>query len=236
MLRAGRSIVLLVLMPAGCASQQSGASLVPDNPFGFAAAPPAQRRAAFTPASIETAARVDSLGRKILAANPQIGVRPLFRTIGVPQSEVFHYGTSEINITEGLAKQCQTDGQLAAVLCTELGKMVAEREALAGPQARRPQREPPQDVRIGSDNAGSFGTADQTHLAELAKFDQGRRHSDTPPPPPPDPLLLARTYLTKAGYAENNLEAAGPLLQGAAANSSLEKQMTPNAPARPWIH
>jgi hypothetical protein len=224
-----------VLLAAGCLNQQSETSLVPDNPFGYTPPAPTQTRAAYAPAPLETAARVDTLGRKILAANKETGVKPLFRTIGVPQAEVFHYGTAEINITEGLVKQCQTEGQLAAILCTELGKMVAEREALAGPEARQPDPLPPPEVRIGTDNAGSLGTPDQTRLAELAKFEKRPRHS-TLPLTLPDPQALARTYLTQSGYTEKDLDDAGPLLRSAAANSSLEKQLTPNSPVRPWIH
>jgi hypothetical protein len=236
MIRRGWFVALPFLLVVGCLNQQSETTLVPDNPFGGSLPGPAPTRSDYAPAPVETAARVDSLGRKILAANKQAGVKPLFRTIGVPQAEAFHYGTAEIDITEGLVKQCQTDGQLAAILCTELGKMVAEREALAGPEARQPEREPPPDVRIGTDNAGSFGPADQTHLAELAKFEKRRRRSDTPPLALPDPQALARTYLTQSGYPEKELEDAAPLLRSAAANSSLEKQLTPNPPIRPWIH
>src|SRR5262249_39695897 len=76
-------------------------------------------------------ARVDAGGRQLLAANPQVGAKPLFHTIGAPQPEVFHRGTSDVWVTEGLVRQCATDGQLAALLCLELGKMVAEREAAA---------------------------------------------------------------------------------------------------------
>src|SRR5580765_5242411 len=76
------------------------------------------------PASTEAAARVDCVGRKILASNPQLALRPMFRTIGAPQAEIFHRGTNDIFITEGLVRQCTTEGQLAAILCTELGKAV----------------------------------------------------------------------------------------------------------------
>jgi len=172
---------------------------------------------------------VDAVGRQVLTANPQLGMRPLFRTIGAPQAEVFHRGTTEIDVTEGLVKQCGTDGQLAAVLCTELGKMVAEREALAGARARTPEREPPMDVRIGNDYAGPAGSPDQTHLAELGKYDRERRRAVAPPPPPPDPQSLANTYLTKAGFPATDLDAVAPLLKLAAEHSTFEKQMT-NAP------
>src|SRR5262245_41303759 len=73
-----------------------------------------------SPGSTEAAARVDTIGRGILAANPTIGAKPLFRTIGAPRPEIFHRGTEDVYVTEGLVRLCETDGQLAAVLCAEL--------------------------------------------------------------------------------------------------------------------
>ena len=88
------------------------------------------------PASTDTAARVDTMGRRILAANPGIGGKPMFTTIGAPQSEVFHRGMTDVFVTEGLVREC-TDEQLAAVLCLELAKMVREREAATPAQVAR---------------------------------------------------------------------------------------------------
>jgi len=182
-------------------------------------------RPALAPASLQAAARVDSLGRKIVAANPQLGVQPLFRTIGATQPEIFHQGTAEVDITEGHVKQCPSDGQLAAVLAMELGKMISEREAFAGPQTRAPEHEPPMDVRIGSDNAGAFGPADQLHRAELAKYDKERRQRATGAASPLDPQALARAYLVKAGFTAADLDAAAPLLHAAAENNTFAKQL-----------
>ena len=107
--------------------------------------------------------------------------------------------------------------------------MVSEREALAAPRTRRPYQRPPDEVRIGNDNAGAFGPPDETHLAELAKFDGGRRAESTPPPPP-DPQVLARIYLQKAQFTAGDLEQATLLLNTAAGNNTLQKQLT-NGPA-----
>jgi hypothetical protein len=205
--------------------------MVPSNPFGPVPTGQSQAQRSLSPASLEAAARVDSLGREILAANPQIGMRPMFRTIGAPQLEIFHVGTTEIHVTEGLVKECTTPGQLAAVLCQELGKMVSEREALAAPQARVPERPSPLEVRIGNDNAGAFGPADQLHRAEVAKYEKQQReraaHKE-----PPAPQTLARIYLTKAGYPESDLDAAQPVLRAAAENRTFAKQML--APTENW--
>src|SRR5437867_4663009 len=128
------SVPFLVAVVVGCEGlgwlgRDSGTTLVADSPFGAPVASAPQSRPAFSPGPVSTAAaaRVDTLGRQILVANPQIGAKPLFSTIGTPQPALFHKGTAEILITEGLVKQCASDGQLAALLCHELGEMVSER-------------------------------------------------------------------------------------------------------------
>ena len=52
--------------------------------------PPEKRQANYAPASQELAQRVDFIGSQICAANPQIGMRPAFITIGSPSVEIFH--------------------------------------------------------------------------------------------------------------------------------------------------
>jgi hypothetical protein len=220
----------LLLVAIGCFPQETSTTLVPSNPFGNAPSPQTARIAPL-PASVQVAARADTIGRKIVAANPQLGMDPLFRTIGAPQAEIFHQGTAEVDITEGLVNQCVTDGQLAALFALELGKMVSEREFLAGPQARVPEREPPMEVRVGNDNAGVFGPADQLHRAELAKYEKERRQRAANATVGLDPQVLARGYLTKAGFAVTDLDEAAPLLRSAADHNRLAKQiLTPPQP------
>jgi hypothetical protein len=232
---------LPLLLIAGCLPMQildpdgetSGTTLVSTSPFGAPPTPaPTTTKVSYAPASKEIALRVDRIGREILAANPQIGCRPLFATIGAPQSEIFHQGQSFVHLTEGLAKQCQSDGQLAALLCLELAKMVAEREALASPQMRRPERRPPMDVPIG--NAGQFSTPDLTRMAELAPYDQERRQRATKNLPAPDANVLARGYLEKAGYAKSELEAVASLVSAAERNCALERQVNGGTPVPAW--
>jgi hypothetical protein len=179
-------------------------------------------------ATKEVALRVATLGQKIVADNPQIGLRPVFNCIGVPQPTVFHRlnkDQCEIFISEGLVKQCQTDGQLAAVLCQELGKVGSERTALATAALRLPERDPPMDLHIGSEIGGSFGPSDGTNRAELARLDDMRKKRSLPPSPPPAPEVLARAYLTRAGFAADDLQAVAPLLRAAEGNTAFEKQM-----------
>jgi hypothetical protein len=223
--RLGVVFSILLLVSGGCLNNGSKTSLVSSSPLGDPAASGSIARTSVKPGSTESAARADLLGRKILAANPQIGMKPMFLVIGSPEPEIFHKRTGELFITEGLVKQCKTEGELAALLCHELGKMVSERETLAGPQARTPQRQPPLEVRAGNDGPGSSTPADQVRVAELAVYEQDLKRETAAALPPPNADFLARIYLQKAGFADSELQAATPLLQAAAANMTFEKQI-----------
>ncbi len=78
-------------------------------------------------ASLATAARVDQVGRELLAANPFIGVDPTFHTVALPDPAIGHPDFGGVVVTEGLVNRCKTDAELAAVLATELGQMSAEK-------------------------------------------------------------------------------------------------------------
>ena len=105
---------------------------------------------------------------------------------------------------------------------------------LASPLRRAQNQEPPPDVPVGNDR-GNFvdGTADQTRLAELAKYHPPG--SCTAPPPPPDPESLARVYLQKAGYPAAELDAVAPLLRAASQSCTLEKSVVSPTPAPPLV-
>jgi hypothetical protein len=165
-----------------------------------------------------TGSRVDSLGNKILADNPQIGAKPLFHTIGAPEAEIFHHGTSSIYITQKMVEMCPTEAELAAVLCMEFGKMVAEREAAAPLTPRRPALAP---LDPGLPAAVSV---DQFRQAELAKFEQQRGGHPSRDGQLPDPDALARIYLQRAGFASVDLDKVHPQLRAAAGNSTFENQ------------
>jgi hypothetical protein len=220
----------LVLAALGCLPQDySLTALVSSNPFS--SDPPAQVN--YPPANGEAATRVGLVGQKIVAANSQAGVRPLFRTVSAPQAEVFHRGTAEVIITEGLVKQC-TEGQLAALLALELGKMVSEREAQAAVKDQVADRDPLPAMDIGADAFSSRGAADMTHQAELARYERQKRAAAGRPVAPPDPQVLARRYLNQAGYADADLQAAEPLIKAAAQNMTLERQFAPVA-NQSWV-
>jgi hypothetical protein len=195
---------------------------------------PARPAASQAKASEQAARRVLAVSGKLFEANRQTGVRPSVHTLGSTAPEVFHRGTSELFVTEGLSRQCKTDGQLAAVLAVQLGKMVAEREALAVPGSRAPDRLPPIDARVGTDSGGAFSSADGTRLVELSEYEKQRPKRGAAAPPPPDPMALARTYLERAGYTATDLDEAAPVLKAARANVDLEKQLKGTGVVRPW--
>jgi hypothetical protein len=220
------SVVLLT----GCLSlaaidpalQEGGLALVPNNPFGTTALTPWRlTKVSASSSNTEHSVRVAEIGQKILTANPEIGMRPLFATAGTSTVEVFHQGPHLVQITEGLVKKCKTDGELAAILAHELAEMVAEREILAHPSMRRSEEHLPPEVKIG--NAGRLSDGDPARMVEIARFEQ-KRQQERKPLPLPDPKLLARKYLDKAGFQKTDLEQAEPLLQEAEENYSLEKQ------------
>jgi hypothetical protein len=214
-------LLAYLMMSAGCVSP--GTEAVPGRMFGNSgqALSPPPRNVSFSPADPQICMRVDTTGRRILSANPQIGMKPLFATIGDPKPEVFHQGTNTVYITAGLVGMCHTEAQLAAVLSNELGKMVSEREARTSAATREAAGLPPAEVIVGQ--AGSYGAPDMTYQAQMAKFE--KKHPRRPLPPP-DPHYLAQNYLEKAGFARNELDRAIPLLDEAEKNMTWERQIT----------
>jgi predicted Zn-dependent protease len=224
-----------LLLPAGCVADE----LRPENRLrmpvvsaegGPAAVPDV--RPVRAPANEEVARRVGRVGSKLIEANESVGLRPRFQVLGVPGAEVFHRGTSEVLVTEGLVRRCGDDEQLAAVLCLELGKMASEREALAAPEVRQPEHLPPIALAVGHEAGGAFGDADGTGRVEAVKHDRDRRRPGQALPPPP-PEALARQFLKQAGYKPEALDAARPLLRTAAGNAEVEKQWTAGAATGP---
>jgi hypothetical protein len=216
----------LVLLPlaAGCVQDDKVTVVQP----GTGAAVAQTARLQHAPATEEVAVRVANLGRKVVQANPQLGLRPAFICIGAPQPVLFHRlgrDACEVVISEGLARQCQTEGQLAAVLCTELGRVASERATLARSTLQTPP-DPPPAMPVTRDEAGTFGGADGTRLAELARYDRLREQASQPVAVPPSPEVLARAYLLKAGYAASDLTAITALVRATEKDVTFEKQMT----------
>lgn len=193
---------------------------VPANHFDLQAPQQSLKPAgAFKQADQYVCMRVDSLGRKILNDNPQIGLKPRFAAILSPNPELFHLEDRVVFITEGLVGECKTDAQLAALLSYELGRMVAEREARTRPDYRLARS--PITVPIG--NAAHNSSPDLTPLAEAAKREAEKPRTVTAPRP--DPTFLARHYLEQAGFARGDFDTVQPMLRKAEQNIQLERQI-----------
>jgi hypothetical protein len=219
------TFVLFLILP-GC-FPTSQTALVPSSPFGDAATvtAPVSAPSAAPAATTEAATNVLRVGQKVLGANPDLGLHPHFITIGgdAARPELFHKGEDKVFITETLARQCSTEGQLAALLSTELARMVGERSAFRF--AALPDNGPPPAVSVGNEYGGAFGPADGTRMMELAKYERKRTQAgESAKPLPPD--VLARTYLKQAGYNPADVDAVAGLLRTAAGNYRLEKQLS----------
>jgi hypothetical protein len=165
---------------------------------------------------------VDAVGRRLLAANPQIGLKPAFGIIGAPTAEIFHPDANAIYVTEGLVKQCRSEADLAAVLASELGKMISEREAGANRKSRV-EPLPPIELPIGSQ--GQPLAADPSHYVEMARFEQAHpRSARNKPIPPPDPHLIAGNLLEQAGFQKSDLDGVASILRAADQNCTFERQ------------
>jgi hypothetical protein len=213
------------LIPAaGCNSlpslQDDSTRQVPSIPAAESRPVITQTKVSYAPASQDIIARVDFIARKLIGGNPT-GLRPDVIPIGSPDPEIFHVGLHRLYITETLVRQCATDGQLAAVLANELGRMVAEREKLINDEVRSPEPLPPMCVPGGG--IGGSRDRDPLNNAELAYFE--KQHSKQPRKlTPPNPQLVARTFLANGGFPDIELDNAMPILQNAARFTALEDQ------------
>src|SRR5262249_18297250 len=160
----------------------------------------------------------------ILAANPTIAFKPMFLAIDWREKEtVFHQGKESLYISTGLVKRCKTEGELAAVLCLELAKMVAEQEALAAKNRVADDDRAPLAAALARDISGGNLTPDQTEIAEGSKLEAMQPRRRPVLMPQIDPHLLARPYLTKAGFQADDLTKVGSLLQAAELNPQFEQ-------------
>jgi hypothetical protein len=177
-----------------------------------------------TPESVQTAERVETLGRKIVSMNPFTGLDPLFHTVGVKESVLFHRGTAELYISQGLVEQCKTEPELAAVLCAEMGKMMAEKRGAASVGKDRDSI-----PNVALPDANGF---DGSRAAELAR-------QDTKPARPftadeKNPELLARGLLRGAGYDPTVMEQVQTLLRQSKRGDAIRTQMAGSAAAPKW--
>jgi hypothetical protein len=186
-------------------------------------------RVNYAPASQETSYRVLIVKDKLVGTKS--GGLPNVTAIGAAEPEVFHVRQNQIFITEGLVRQCQTEGQLAAVLASEMGRMISEREATVSDEIRQPDRLLPIELKTGS--VGSPRDSDPTHYIEMAMYEKNnpKQHKKLVRP---NPQLIARNILEQAGYQSTDFDAATPILQNAERNQVLENQFKGTTKQGDW--
>jgi hypothetical protein len=189
---------------------------------------------ALPPASMKAAARVEENGRKILAQNMFNGLDPelKFMTTGVKESVLFHLGSDQLYISEGLAEKCATEAELSAVLCSELGLMIAEQRSA---KAVGRDVDPIPDPTTGTGPLFPGGTAvDAGQMANLAYHEKKYPRGAASRPDQADAANIARDLLKGAGYSPAELDRVESLLKQSKRGAELQKQMGGSAPEPKW--
>ena len=189
----------------------------------------APRTAKMPKADLAVAERVETVGRKIITQNTFTGIEPLFETVGIPEQVLFHRGSAELIVSEGTVKQCKSDGELAAVLCTELAQMMAEKKS-----ARRvgSERDSFPEVSVPTSSGLAGGTPDDpARAAERAFLEKQRRQANGETS---DPAKLARDLMSGAGYDPAELERIAPIVKQSSRGLAIQRQMSGSAPAPSW--
>lgn len=183
-------------------------------------------------ADLRAAARVDQVGRQILNANIFCGVDVGFQTLGSREALLFHRGQQSVFISDSLVDRCHTDDELAAVLCHELGLMVAEKRNAA----RMGYADPIMDITLTNSGEAQGITADQFRLAELAAIEKRtpKKVVDRVLAETTDPRRIAIDMLKTTGIDEKAYPKAEQLLRGLNKNRDLVKQLDGGATKPEW--
>jgi hypothetical protein len=186
---------------------------VPTSPFPPSVTQTVKRVSLSGPAAASDIAwRVDAVGRKLIDSNGWVGLMPRFRAVGNSEPQISHLGTESVTISDALVHQCKSEAELAAVLASELGKMVAEREAVTARGTRQPESLPPTPLPIGSQ--GNPLDTDLGYVMAIARFERDHpKSARSKALPLPDPEKVAGELLKGAGFSPSDLETVAPLLQ-----------------------
>lgn len=176
-----------------------------------------------TEPNLEAAAWVDQIGRQIASANPFIGIEPTFQTIGHVEPILLHRDQHGLIISDSLVNSCKTDAQLAAVLCSELGKMVSEhRNAI-----RMGYPDPLPNISVPNSSEMNGIPADQFRLAELAMIEKRypKKEADRMRSLTIDPQTIASDLLKTTGFEVSTLGSVEPLLKSANKDRAISRQL-----------
>lgn len=162
-----------------------------------------------SPAVAAAQARVKPLVDRLLAENRNLGLKPAFLITDQPEPVVQRREFERVFLSEGLVRSCTSDGQLAGLLALQLADLyVARRQQMQSDLAANGRNPPPTVTMIRE--YGSIGNPDMIHLAEIAILGLDKRAPRSEPCP--EAHRVAAEILVKAGYSEQELAAALPLL------------------------
>lgn len=185
---------------------------------------PGEDRPPSREAPLAAAARLDQVGRQIVAANPFIGDDISFQCIGADEPAIFHRDAYSVFASDKLVELCKTDGELAAVLSTEIGKIVAERRNAArmGVSPRIPVV-----PQLNSNMEAGGIPSDQARIAEMAIMEQktSRNNRSEKAQDLSDPQQVARELLQSAGFDPAEIDRAQPILKQLKDDNHVIRQM-----------
>lgn len=184
--------------------------MLPNKLVGQGSGGPGPNEPKAPPQVIAARQRVEKISAQILQQNPNLGVKPVWVIINDEQPVLIRQEYNQVLLSLGLVNRCTTDGQLAAVLSTQIGTMYAAKKASIQQSTRGINREPPPHVDFTRQN-GSMGDSDQYYKAEIATMGLDKRRPAAVQPV--EPLIVARQVLVQSGYSEQDLDAMLPLLQ-----------------------
>jgi len=218
------SLSLGVLTIAGCVSMEVALDSKPLRGVPVQTPDPSK----INPASLQVAERVQSLGQRIIDQNTFTGLAPLFHTVSVPESMLFHRGPDELFISEALVQRCKTEAELAAVLCRELGRMMAE---------KRTARAVGVDLASVHELGGTIpSTIGEGEIASAAPALESPPTNAAKKGPKADADLLAKELLRGAGFEPESLDTVRDLLKDVKGGDGFIKQVAGPAPAPRWQH
>lgn len=158
-------------------------------------------------------ARVQATASRIYSANRWLTTRPRWVTSEGEGPGVVTQSDNTVVINGNLVRSA-SDGQLAAIMCMQLGDMMTDENKLRRNSARQGREaSPPPDYYQQRDGMSSTQAA--LEIDEQAKFRNDPRYARSRETniPTYDSPTCARQALVNAGFSELELESAMPLIQ-----------------------
>jgi predicted Zn-dependent protease len=210
------TLFCVALCLSGCFDQEIDSS----HPLGVPIDTSSTRQVA-----IETASRVDQIGKQLTSCNPFLGVEPLYHTVAGDDPEICHPDSNGLFITDALVDRCRSDEELAAILAVELATMSLERRHKQQPK----KFEGIQPFSDSSSMAAGGVSSDQNQvgigfLVEQDKNSRSLQNSEE----------LASKILENAGYHPTAIKDVEELIKKSKQNNHLARQFGSSSNRPHW--